>query len=225
MSKINSALPTFRGPNYYVPSMKYAADVSEQGLCRVELGAPVALDADGILAAQSIATAGSTSTFASTYSEAAMGRYGRNVTVIASGAATSTVTVNGYDYLGQPVRETLTLNGANTVNGVKTFYTITSVSFGATAATTINVGWGNALGLPYRAAVTSIMAERVSGAAPTAGAIVAGAATATTQTATTADPRGTYTPHSGSLPDGTRTYDFAYFVDVDSLHGARHFAG
>jgi hypothetical protein len=225
MPKINSALPTFRGPNYYVPSMKLAADVSDQGLCRVELGAPVALDADGILDGQSIATAGSTSTFASTYSEAAMGRYGRNVTVIASGAATSTVTVNGYDYLGQPVRETLTLNGANSVVGVKTFYTITSVSWSGTSATTIDLGWGNALGLPYRAAVAALVAERVSGAAPTAGTLVVGHGAATTQTATTADPRGTYTPHASFVPDGARTYDFVYYTDVDSLHGARHFAG
>lgn len=225
MSAILPGLPTFRGPNYYVPSMQYAADVMETGDVRVTLGAPVALDADGILAAQSIATAGNTTAFAATYSNAAMGRYGRNVTVVASGAATSTVTIDGFDVYGQPMRETLTLNGTTPVLGVKAFKDVARVTYGATAATTINVGWGNALGLPYRAINTALTGERVSLAVPTAGTLVAGLALATTQTATTADPRGTYQPHSGVLPDGTRTYEFIYLADTDSLHGSAHFGG
>ena len=225
MSAILPGLPTFRGPNYYVPLMQYAADVAETGDVRVELGAPVALDADGILAAQSIATAGNTTAFAATYSNAAMGRYGRNVTVVASGAATSTVTIDGYDIYGQPMRETLTLNGTTAVLGVKAFKDVARVTYAATAATTINVGWGNALGIPYRAINTVMQGERVSLAVPTAGSLVAGLALATATTATNADPRGTYQPHSGVLPDGTRTYEFIYLADTSSLHGSAHFAG
>jgi hypothetical protein len=223
-AKINSVWPTFRGPNYYVPLLKLTADVSEDGEVRVEFGTPIALNATGILAAQSIAVAGNTSTFAAAYSPAAMGRYGRNVTVVASGAATSTVTVRGFDYLGQPLVETLTLNGTTAVLGVKAFVEVTNVAFGATAATTINVGWGNSLGLPYRAALNTNFGERVSLVAPgTAGTIVVGAPLATVQTAITADPRGLYQPHSSVLPDGVRTYDLRYYADGDSLHGARHF--
>src|SRR5262249_13373196 len=125
---IRLALPSFRGPNYYVPEMAYAQDVGLDGICRVDLGAPVALNATGILSAQSIATAGSTTTFAATYATAmgtpavGLARYGRNLTVVASGTATSTVTVDGQDYLGQPVRETFTLNSGTPVAGVKAFW-------------------------------------------------------------------------------------------------------
>lgn len=224
---IRQAIPVMRGVNYYVPKLDYAVDVGLDGLCRADLGVPVALDADGILAAQSIATAGAATTFAAAYNaiaNAGLAKYGRNVTVVGSGAATSTVTVYGLDYLGQPMAETLTLNGTTAVLGAKCFKWITRVVFGATAATTIDVGWGNALGIPYRATKTTLSGELVSGASPTAGALVAGAAVTTTQTATTADPRGTYTPHSASLPDGVRTYEFVYHADVvNGLHGNRHF--
>lgn len=229
---IRQALPTFRGPNYYVPELAYASDVSIDGVCRADLGAPVALDVDGILATQSIAFAGSTSTFAAAYATAmgspavGLAKYGRNITVVASGAAISTVTIDGYDYLGQPVRETLTLNGNTPVPGAKMFWSVHTVTWGATAATTINVGWGDRLGLPYRACSADLLFELTAGAKPTAGTLVAGAASATTQTAITADPRGYYTPNQAT--DGVKTYVFDFRADVEGtagLHGARHFGG
>lgn len=224
MSAILPGIPTFRGPNYFVPDMKYSADVSENGMVRVDLGVYVTVDADGILDGQSINAAGSTTTFNVLYDDDNMGRYGRTVTVIASGAATSTVTVNGFDYLGQPVTETLTLNGANAVAGVKAFKEVREVEWGATASVTIDLGWGDRLGLPYRAVNTAIYNELISDAAPTAGAIVAGLARTTTGTATTADPRGLYVPHASFVPNGTRDYTFSYFADVEALHGTAHYS-
>lgn len=224
---IRQAVPVMRGANCYVPKLDYAVDVGIDALCRTDLGNPIALNATGILAAQSIAAAGNTATFAAAYNallNSGLAKYGRNVTVVASGAATSTVTVRGLDYLMQPVTETLTLNGTTPVLGGKAFKWITNVAWTNTGGTTVDVGWGNALGIPYRATRTTIQGELVSGAAPTAGTLVAGAAVSTTQTATTADPRGTYTPHSASLPDGTRTYEFVFHADVvNGLHGNRHF--
>lgn len=229
---IRQALPTFRGPNYYVPELAYAVDVGLDGICRADLGAPVALDADGILAAQSIASAGNTSTFAAAYYTAlgnpavGLARYGRNLTVVASGAATSNVTIDGYDYLGQPMRESFTLNGNTPVAGVKCFWSVSTVTWGATAATTINVGWGDVLGIPYRAISPDILFELTAGAKPTGGTLAIGVAPATPQTGTTADPRGRYTPNQAT--DGVKTYIFDYRVDVTSTvgyHGNRHFAG
>lgn len=224
MSKINTALTTFRGPNYFVPNMKYAADVNDQGACRLEFGAPVAANPVGILNAQSIAVAGVAATFAITYSESAMSRYGRNITAVASGVSTSVLTVSGFDYLGQRVTENITLNGATTVSSLKTFFAITSIAWTATAATTVNIGWGNSLGIPYRASVPLIVAERVDNVAPTAGTVVAGALRNVPQTLITADPRGTYTPNAAVLPNGVRVYDLTIQVDVDALHGSAHFA-
>lgn len=215
------------GYNYYVPAMQGGGDLAQLLRQRVNLGAVALTDADGILAAQSIATAGSTSSFATTYTTAKMGTFGRNVIVVASGAATSTVTVIGRDYLGQPMRETLTLNGAVSVVGLKAFKYIDTVSWGATAATTIDLGWGVRMGLPYKTrAVEREYKDQVLAAAGTLTAPVV----TDPQTATTGDPRGTYT--LTGTPDGTAIFEID--VDMDNfvnssghggLHGIQHYNG
>lgn len=174
--------------NTYVPSAAYAADVIHAAPYQVDFLTPAAAVAAGILSALSIAVAVTTTTFLSDTADAP---FGRNVTVVASGAATSTVTINGKDYLGQPMSETLTLNGATPVVGRKAFKWIDSVVNGVTAATTINLGFGGKLGLPYRMA--QVLSESANGAGAAVGTLVAPDLT-DPQTATTLDPRGTYTP-------------------------------
>src|SRR5690348_17297940 len=51
----------------------------------------------------------------------------RNVQIVASGATTSNVTINGTDIRNQVISETLALNGTTPVFGVKAFKTVTSV--------------------------------------------------------------------------------------------------
>jgi hypothetical protein len=209
------------GINLYVPNCLYAAEVAleAQFTARYDT-APVAASATGILSAQSIATAGSTSTFATTFlnSEAQMSRFGRAVQVVASGAAASTVTVNGFDFLGQPMRETLTLNGTTPVLGVKAFRRITLVEFGATAATTINLGWRDAFGIPYASIgnATTFTDTVRDGTQATQVAYTA------TQTLTSSDPRGLFVPASAALPNGTRRYTYAYEPLRTNLYGPRH---
>ena len=209
--------------NSYVPAAGYAADVIHAGPLEVELGAPAASAADNILNDQSIASAGSTTTLLDDFADAP---YGRNVRVVASGAATSTVTVRGRDYLGQPMTETLTLNGTNSVVGVKAFMWLDSVSWGATSGTTIDLGWGARFGLPYR--TVNVLAEQVSGAAGTVGTLTAGVRT-DPQTATTADPRGLYTPN-GTV-NGTNLFVLVVLTDNfvnaagnGGLYGIAHFS-
>src|SRR3954467_4532949 len=133
--------------NNYVPGMQYSADVNFNGETRVNFGAPLAAVANSIANAVSIATAGT----ADLSGVAAFPElYGRNVTVVASGAATSNVTVNGFDYLGQPVSESFTLNGATPVVGNKCFKSFVNVTYGATGGTTVNIGTGGKLGLPFK---------------------------------------------------------------------------
>lgn len=211
-----------RRVNMWFSGANYAADVRTDGFGIIDIPAPVAADADGILDGTSIATAVDTTTFASTYTDEVMGKFGRNVTVVASGAATSTVTVHGHDYLGQPMQETLTLNGAVSVVGVKMFRHVNRVVAGVTAATTIDVGWGNVLGLPYKLLKSD--AEFVSGAVPAdAGTLTAG--NDTTVSATTSEPRGKYAPHANNVPNGTRTYRIAGYWDKDNLYGIAHYNG
>lgn len=205
-----------RRTNQYVPNMQYAADVRKGGTGKIRIPAMPALDADGILAAEDIAVAGSTTTFAATLTVAAMAKFGRNVTAVASGAATSTVTVHGHDYVGQPMTEVLTLNGTTPVLGKKAFKFIDKIEYGATAATTINVGWGNVLGLPYKLlkAYTELVDNVV---ATSAGTFVAGNNSA--GTGTSADSRGTLAVHTNHAPDGSRYYDVEALFDESNLLG------
>lgn len=211
-----------RRTNQYVPNMQYAADVRKGGNGKIKIPALAAAAAAGILSAQSIAIAGNTSAFLIAFTEAQMGRFGRNVTVAASGAATSKVTVHGMDYLGQPMSEELTLAGAAAVAGKKTFRWIDRVDFGATAGTTINLGYGDVLGLPYK--LIDNYTEIVDGVEATdAGTIVAGSKAA--QSATSAEPRGTYKPHTNNVPNGARVYELYGLFDDTNLHGNAHYFG
>lgn len=215
------------GVNMFVSRMNYAADVQIEGRFMVALtpdSALVATAAASILSAQSIAAAGTTSTFVTTFvqDESQMGRFGRCLQVVASGAAVSLVTVRGEDYLGQPMTEQMTLNGAVPVLGVKAFRRIREIFWGLTAGTTINVGWRDALGVPYAVSglQAGIFSELVDDVQSTAGNITAQLLTA--QTITSADPRGIYAP-IGNLPNSSRKYKVFYEPNRIALHGLAHF--
>jgi hypothetical protein len=207
--------------NNYVPRAEYAIDVENGGAMKVSFGAPVVASATQILSAQSIASATGINvnvTFGA--------RYGRNVQVVSDGAATSTVTVIGRDYLGQPMRETLTLNGTTPVLGVKAFKWVDRVTWTATASRTINVGSGSRLGLPYK--TVRVLSEEAAGAVvSTVGTLTAPVLT-DPQTAVTGDPRGLYT--ATTTLDGTTEITIRAIVDNSSnatpnggLHGIKHF--
>lgn len=209
--------------NFRVPGMTYAAGIEGDDIMTADFGAPLALDNAAILNAQSIATAGNTVVFAAAYtgSQAQMGKWGRGLRFVASGAATSTVTVTGRDYLGQRMQETITLNGATAVLGVKAFRYIDRIDWGATAGTTITVGITNLFGLPYKG--KQMVAEaKNSAASANAGTFVAGLANATLATATNADVRGTYLPVT-VIPDGVNTFEVRFVADTSNLHGNRQF--
>ena len=213
------------GSNTFVPNLQYAADVALEGPLLVDMtpvAAPVAASATGILNAQSIATAGNTSTFVTTFlqNDSQMGKFGRCLQYVASGAATSTVTVQGFDYLGQPMTEQITLNGTTIVNGTKAFRRVTNIAFGATAATTINVGWRDVFGLPY--SYLDAGADYTDGVrSGTQGTYTARVVAA--QTITSSDPRGLFAPHSSVAPNGSRRYLVTYLPWRPALHGNRHF--
>jgi hypothetical protein len=226
MAKAERSFPQGIG-NFYVPAMQAAGDLGQALRGRIVLGAPVVASATAFLSAQSIAAAVDTLTFLSANSEAVMSRYGRCVQVVASGAATSNVTVYGRDYLGQKMRESFTLNGTTPVVGLKAFRYIDRVTAAITGGTTINLGHTDKLGLPY--VTTRVLAEYMDNVLQSAGTHVAPVFT-DPQTATTGDPRGTYDPN-GTL-NGTRIFeldcDFDDFVNAANnggMHGIRHFNG
>lgn len=119
----------------------------------------------------------------------------RNITITSNNAGDTARTANimGLDANGLPQAETITFNGAATVNGVKTFRKVLRVIISTTMLGTVSVGNGIIIGL--RAKTRNLKAFKVS---LEAGAIVAGAAfdpgNNTVQTATTVDQRAKYTP-------------------------------
>lgn len=126
----------------------------------------------------------------------------RNVTINATHATSivaMTVLVTGYDIYGDPMSELLTMAATGTdtsVSGKKAFKYIDSIaiaSAGNATTNTLNVGWGDVLGLPYALAAKSdfftngtYFGEVLEATAPT----LAKAITATATT-TTGDVRGT----------------------------------
>lgn len=218
-----------RSKNLHVPNMSYAADVMIGQPFIAQFGAPATLDADGILDGVTIGTTAKVFDsddwnvlFAALSDEVGMidAPYGRNLTATGNASTDQVVTVTGRDYLGQPMKENFTLSGTSVIAGKKAFKWVDRVDVTVgTGGTTLDLGWGDVLGLPYRAigAITSIEDE----IAATAGTFVAGAASTTTQTATTADPRGTIDFNSAS--NGTKVFAFAYLVDESNLHGNAHY--
>src|SRR5882672_5525959 len=103
-----------RRANCRVNNLAFASEVDISGLCRAEIGVLSAAAANNIMnavALDAIITRGGA--IAATFNpDTMMGLYGRNLTLILSGAGTPTVTVRGRDYLGQPVSENLVGTGA-----------------------------------------------------------------------------------------------------------------
>lgn len=215
--------------NRRTPNMQYAADVGLSGPCMVFCGTPIVATTTAILNAPGALTSGATATFLpSQFNGTALSavtgsadtidaRFGRNITV--TGTSTRVLTVTGRDYLGQPMKETITMS-AGTISGVKAFKWIDSLSFSAVADTVNpNVGVGDVLGLPYRC--MAVVREFSDGVVASAGTFVAPLAVSTTPTATNADVRGTYDPNT--TLDGAKNIELEILPDRTNLHGEAHF--
>lgn len=211
--------------NEYVPAMAYSADVNDRGETRIDFGTPALASATAIITTQTIASAGSleaSSLNLSTIVEP----WGRNLQTVADGAATSKVTVHGWDYLGQPMSEQFTLNGTTAVAGVKAFKKLRQVVWESTSSRSITLGTGTAFGLPYKAIKAEF--ETTDGTLASAGTLNAASLT-DPQTITTADPRGTYIPTT--TPNGSKrlTAGISFIADVNSsnnggLMGLPHYS-
>jgi len=171
--------------NMYVPAMAYSADVNYNGETRVNFGAPAAASTTAILNAGSMTGVTSIDLSSASIADA----YGRCIQVAASGANATVVTINGWDYLGQPISEAITLNGATPVIGNKAFKSFGNVAITA-AATTLSIGTGVKLGLPYK--TIRAVYEIGNGALVAAGTLQA-PSVVDPATTTTTDPRGLYT--------------------------------
>ena len=144
--------------------------------------------------------------------------YGRNLRVTSTDAGA--VSFYGFDYLNQPMMETITAT-AGTVEGKKAFKRVTRIVSGAVDGD-ISFGPGDEFGLPFVGA--QVVHEFVNGAIGTDGTLTA--PDVATPTATTGDPRGTYSPNSAA--DGSKDYTIVMVYTPGlpgGLYGQRHFGG
>jgi hypothetical protein len=228
-----------RAVSLYVPNCEYAIDADlDNKVHTVDFGAPLALSANGLLAAGQMVNGAAFSVTDITTAAGGAGTatsigyygmvpydsltvfngWGRNITAVASAANTRTLTVTGYDYLGQKMQEALAMNGNTTVQGLKAFAWVTSLGLSSdTDTTTVNVGWGNKLGLPF-AGETMLTEIKNQAAAANAGTFTGALIDATTPTATNADTRGTYLPVT-VIPNAVVTFKIMYTKRGGNLHG------
>lgn len=189
---------------------------------------PVALDADGLAAAQAVAGAGNlTLNGALAASGVVTLDVPRAISVTSSNAGdtTQTATVAGTDAYGFALVETIAFNGAATISGKKAFKTVTSIAISAALAGNGSAGTLDIFGLPYRVNNRGAALTAWNSAFVTTGTFAA--AVTSTATATTGDVRGTYAVPDAS--DGTKVlYVHMLLEDVDTsngLYGVDQFGG
>ena len=134
----------------------------------------------------------------------------RNVTTGNADAGTTaalTITVTGYDEYYEAMSEVISSPATATsvvADGLKAFKYVKSIAVYSAAdatANTLDVGFGDVLGLPVRCDLKGDFIVYVDGAIDAATKVVADSATATT---TTGDVRGTW--NSSSALDSTKKY-------------------
>ncbi len=198
------------------------ADVNravEAVLAVIRLGAPDALDVDGVAAAQAVGGAGNlTLNGALVSGGVATFDVPRAVEVDSSNAGdtTQTATVTGTDEYGVAMTEDIAFNGTTAVAGQKAFKTVTQVAIDAALAGNATCGTTDVLGLPLALADTGfVLAELENNQAATAGTVVA--ADGSAATATTNDVRGTYDPNSAC--DGSKAFTLICALPDPSYKG------
>lgn len=196
-------------------------------LARINLGAPIAADTDGVATTELLGSAGDIPIDGVRASGGvATLDVPRNVTltVATTNHSALTLTVYGTDEYGNTVIEAITGPNNNTVSGKKAFKTVTRVaSSGAIATNGISVGFGDVLGLPIFVGGGGVMRELEDGATASSGTFVAGLSPLTKSTSTTADVRGTYDPNSAA--DGAKVFELDCFIQDPDFLGNPQFDG
>lgn len=169
---------------------------------------PLALNLTGLATAQAVASAKNLTLTAGTGVTAIVDPTGvtryvldvpRCVDVVSSGAGdtTQTATFSGYDVYGQPMTQTVTLNGVTRVATKKAFKSIVSIAISAVTAGNISSGTTDVLGIPLRVTTRDYVYFNY---AQTVGLLAAVTVADTTSPATalTGDVRGTIALASAS---------------------------
>ena len=121
----------------------------------------------------------------------------RAVSVTAAALATTrNFTVSGFDYYGQAMSEVIASTAGATVNGLKAFFQITSITVSGATSTAVTVGTTDILGCPVRFNNKGYLARVGWDNTLAENAATVVVADGTTATTTTGDVRGTVVPSS-----------------------------
>ena len=109
------------------------------------------LDADGLLAAEALPDAAATyTTFENDMP------YCRNVTAVCSNTQTGNMTITGTDIDDNVITETVALTSTSAVSSTKMYKTVVAIGLPIkVGAETINVGWGDKIGIPFKLSATA----------------------------------------------------------------------
>jgi hypothetical protein len=229
----------FFGNAQYNPYQGALRGIKADLLTFVDLGAPIVADPDALIDAATSTELPNNETvtydFPGTVSpqDNVAGQSGvlatpRNITVNtahASSVVAMTITVHGRDVYGDLMSEEIAVAATGTSQvdaGLKAFksvHQITIASAGNAESNTVDIGFGDVLGLPFRIEnAMRVVGFYETGAleVATLGTLVA--ADDTTPTAVTGDVRGTYNP-SDTL-DGTVTFGILLRVDATDKEAA-----
>lgn len=226
-----------QGVNMYVPGMQGSAEFTSLQPVPFNLGAPALTAAANVMGAAAVnLQAANGVEVLQTLNYVSDAPYGRQFGVTPSGVpggAGCTVRLYGWDYLGQPMLEDITIGAAvaTAVFSNKAFYRLwkTRIIATATNAVTATVGVGPKLGLPYKNILQWIKEDGVllNRFEVTAGKYV-NPATTDPATATSNDPRGTI--ECVQALNGVRTVVVGLFGDPSvnpagngGLHGIRQY--
>lgn len=191
---------------------------------KLDLGAPITLDANGLIVAATSTELPNAETV--TYSfpvTSASPQDGANVTGVmdvprnitmvmshASSVVASSAVVTGTDTYDEDMSELFTFTATGTskaVAGKKAFKTVSSIAVtaaGNAEANTLNVGWGDVLGLPYVLTGEHDVLAFYADTTEEKLAATFVAAVSTVATTATGDVRGTVTPDTAT--DGSVNY-------------------
>lgn len=122
----------------------------------VDLGAPDALDADGLVTSVALTTVGTAATTVGLTGAVVSGGVAtldvpRNITAALSSAGTMSLTITGKDVYGNAMVEKLDIAAGTSAAGKKAFKTVSLITRTSNGLTDPNltVGFGDVLGLPF----------------------------------------------------------------------------
>ena len=218
-------------------------------IVQVDLGAPITLDVNGLIISATGTELPDTETVTYTFADdggvspldganqTGVLDVARNVTLATSHGSSvvaMTVVVTGTDIYGWPLQESVAVAATGTSQTdatLKAFKAVTTIAITAAAdaeANTLNVGWGDVLGLPYRlAGEYDVLSFYADSTLELSSATVVGAVTTDPATATTGDVRGTITPNTAT--DGSVNYRVWMKIkgtaDDEDAYGVDQFGG